>query len=793
MQVSEPNDLSPRRGVRTGRLLAALLLVATLALALAQGGFGGAPGQRGQPGQQGQVPPGFPGGQRFGGETERLELVERFDADGSGFLEAEERAAAKEYLAEIGWSSGGRRGGGFGGGFGSGGGSGGSTGVSLTPDDVEVYTDAAFYDTDVVRTIFIELGFDDWEAEMEAFYNTDVELPATVTIDGVTYENVGLRFRGNSSYSMVSTGLKRPLRVKMDTVVSGQNVEGVRTIKLLNGINDASQIRTVLASTILQDYIAVPRVNFVRVVINGENWGIYQSQQNFNRDFLEDWYGESDGVRWEIGGSPNGRGGMLYLGDDPDLYRDVYEIQNRDTEASWSALTELFRVLTETPLDQLVEELEPMLDIDGVLRYLALDVALVNSDGFWTRASDYELYLDESGRFHMINHDINETMSSSSGFGPGFGGGDRRGAGSGAASSGVNLDPLVGLTDASVPLRSRLLAVPELQKRYLEYMLDVAERWLDWETLGPIAEQYQALIDADMAVDTRALTSYEQFQGALADLEDFVTARREYLLATLPGLIEQIDVPAYQPTAASGNAAREATSAATAPSAPATAATGGAGSADAQDGTLVETQPAPFEVLTERAYAEKDGPTGWHLTAGTGSVVTLADAAGAVTNAFAYGALGEGFGDSKLDQCVPIGGGEGFSIELSVMAATATADASGVAVRVNPNFHDSLEACLGALAADSGSSRLSGGRSDADIDYPFGSAGGQAWVRLNADLLPELSYAAADIPAEATFLRLSVRARDRSGAAEAPSVLVSDVSVQQAGAELVVNGGFDRE
>jgi len=789
MQVSERNDLITRRGARAGRLLAALLLVATLVLAFAQGGFGGAPGQRGQPGQQGQVPPGFPGGQGFGGETERLELVERFDADGSGFLEAEERAAAKEYLAEIGWSSGGRRGGGLGGG----GTSGGSTGVSLTPEDVEVYADADFYDTDVVRTIFIELGFDDWEAEMEAFYNTDVELPATVTIDGVTYENVGLRFRGNSSYSMVSTGLKRPLRLKMDTVVSGQNVEGVRTIKLLNDINDASQIRTVLTSTILQDYIAVPRVNFVRVVINGEIWGIYQSQQNFNRDFLEDWYGESDGVRWEIGGSPNGQGGMLYLGDDPDLYRDVYEIQNRDTAASWSALTELFRVLTETPLDQLVEELEPMLDIDGVLRYLALDVALVNSDGFWTRASDYELYLDESGRFHMINHDINETMSSSSGFGPGFGGAGRRGEASGAASSGVNLNPLVGLTDASVPLRSRLLAVPELQKRYLEYMLDVAERWLDWETLGPIAEQYQALIDADMAVDTRALTSYEQFQGALADLEAFVTARREYLLATLPGLIEQIDVPAYQPTAASANTAPVAASTESAPGVPTTAATGNADAAEPQGGTAAETQSAPFEVLAERAYAEKDGPTGWHVTAGTGSVVTLADAAGAVTNAFAYGALGEGFGASKLDQCVPISAGQDLSIELSVMAATATSDASGVAVRVNPNFHDSLEACLGALAADSGASRLSGGRSDADIDHPFGSAGGQTWVRLDADLLPELSYAAADIPADATYLRLSVRARDRSGAEEAPTVLVSDVSVQQAGAELVVNGGFDQE
>lgn len=339
------HTLNTARGAWTGRLMTVLLLMAALAVGQAQtspgdpggrnapgfpggqppegfppGGFPGGTPQGGF-GGPGQAPPGFPGGQGFG-DQERLEIVERFDLDGSGFLEAEEREAAKAYLAEIGWNAGGRRGGGPGGfrGFGGAGGADGSTGstgstdstgVSLSEEDVEAFAGAAFYDTDVVRTIFIEFGFDEWEAEMETFYNTDVELPATVTIDDVTYEDVGVRFRGNTSYSMVATGLKRPLRVKMDTVVSGQNVEGVRTIKLLNGINDATQLRTVLTSTILQDYIAAPRVNFVRVVINGETWGIYQNQQNYNRDFLEDWYGESDGVRWEIGGSPNGRGGML--------------------------------------------------------------------------------------------------------------------------------------------------------------------------------------------------------------------------------------------------------------------------------------------------------------------------------------------------------------------------------------------------------------------------------------------------------------------------------------------------
>ena len=42
-----------------------------------------------------------------------------------------------------------------------------------------------------------------------------------------------------------------------------------------------------------------------------------------------------------------------------------------------------------------------MLDVDGVLRFLALEIALVNTDGYWTRASDYNIYQDERGRFHV--------------------------------------------------------------------------------------------------------------------------------------------------------------------------------------------------------------------------------------------------------------------------------------------------------------------------------------------------------------------------------------------------------
>ena len=69
----------------------------------------------------------------------------------------------------------------------------------------------------------------------------------------------------------------------------------------------------------------------------------------------------------------------------------------------------------------------------------------------------------------------------------------------------AELDPLVGLDDATKPLRSKLLAVPALKERYLSYVREIAQKHMDWKTLGPRVQQYQALIAEDVKADTRKL------------------------------------------------------------------------------------------------------------------------------------------------------------------------------------------------------------------------------------------------------------------------------------------------
>ena len=59
---------------------------------------------------------------------------------------------------------------------------------------------------------------------------------------------------------------------------------------------------------IARRYIPAPKANFAKVVVNGESWGVYVNAQQFNKEFLKEWFpDDADGPRWKVRGSPGGR------------------------------------------------------------------------------------------------------------------------------------------------------------------------------------------------------------------------------------------------------------------------------------------------------------------------------------------------------------------------------------------------------------------------------------------------------------------------------------------------------
>ena len=480
-----------------------------------------------QEAERAQRPPGGPGpggggGGFGGGPRQDKKLVSQFDKDGDKRLNAEERKAAREFLQkEIAEGRGQRRGGGPRGrnqNFEA------KPGPKLTAADVKQYGNEPLYDIKTLRTLFFEFENADWSKELWEFNNSDVEVPAKLTVDGKVYKDVGVHNRGASSLFSVGTeGMKRSMNVDLDFVHEDQNLLGYRTLNLLNSHRDPTYVRTVLYYFVAGQYIPAPKANYVRVVINGESWGPYVSAQQFNKEFVKEHFGTTKGARWKVPGSPGGRGGLEYLGEDVAKYKGTYEIKTKDNEKSWKDLIHLTKVLNETPAEKLEAALEPILNVDGVLKFLAIENTLINSDGYWIRRSDYNIYQDEGGKFHIIPHDANETFSAPQG--------------PGARGGGVQLDPLSGQDEAGKPLLSKLLAVPALKAKYLGYVRHIAENWLDWKKIGPLAEQYQSVIAADIKTDTHKLDSEEAFKNGVAEdagrsmsIKGFVEQRRAYLL-----------------------------------------------------------------------------------------------------------------------------------------------------------------------------------------------------------------------------------------------------------------------
>ena len=90
----------------------------------------------------------------------------------------------------------------------------------------------------------------------------------------------------------------------MDFIHEEQRLLGYKTLNLLNCNGDPSFLSSILYAKVASPFLPVPQSNLVKVVINGESWGVYSNQQ-YNKDFLQEFFGTTEGAlrgrpgRWE--------------------------------------------------------------------------------------------------------------------------------------------------------------------------------------------------------------------------------------------------------------------------------------------------------------------------------------------------------------------------------------------------------------------------------------------------------------------------------------------------------------
>ena len=188
------------------------------------------------------------------------------------------------------------------------------------------------FDGDAVHEIHLTFSQPDWWDQLvDNFEGLDdpLYLEAEFDWEALHFDSIGVRFKGNSSYTY--PGVKKSFKLDIDEFVAGQELYGLDKLNLNNCFMDPSFIREKSCYELCQA-IGLPteRTNFAALYINGTYWGLYVLVEQFDQEFIESRFGASEeGNLWK--GEPYGT--LEYLGTDEASYYDDYELKtNEDVE-----------------------------------------------------------------------------------------------------------------------------------------------------------------------------------------------------------------------------------------------------------------------------------------------------------------------------------------------------------------------------------------------------------------------------------------------------------------------------
>jgi len=349
---------------------------------------------------------------------------------------------------------------------------------------------AGFYDLNAYRDIHLTFSQPNWWNQLLSNYSSQTEIAADMTVDGVTYPNVGVRFRGNTSYSQLPAGSeKKSFNIRTDGFVPGQDLMGYDNLNLNNGFHDPTFLREFLTYMICRRYGPAPGCNFVRLFLNGQYWGVYINVQQPDKDMMGEWFRSNDGNRYRgfptSGSFQNGRCALTWLGTNVSSYLSAYQAKSGDG----TDLMQLCDVLNNTPSSQLQTQLPAIFSVDQFYRYAACMNIVTQTDSYIGSGKDHFLYHDDVyGAFHMFPFDVNEAFAGNS-----------------------TLSPTYNISSSIKPAFSETTPFPDWNARYLAHYRTIAEETLSWAELGPIIALYHGMIETDVVNDTKKIYTTQQF------------------------------------------------------------------------------------------------------------------------------------------------------------------------------------------------------------------------------------------------------------------------------------------
>ena len=141
-----------------------------------------------------------------------------------------------------------------------------------------------FYDENNINTIEIFFSQSNWDQLMDNYYatgNGDRLTADSVIVNGIVFDSVGVKYKGNSTYN--ANNAKNPLNIKLNHI-KNQDYQGYYTLKLSNGDKDPTFVREVLSYFISRHYMQAPKANYTEVYINVSFIGLYGNIESINKN-----------------------------------------------------------------------------------------------------------------------------------------------------------------------------------------------------------------------------------------------------------------------------------------------------------------------------------------------------------------------------------------------------------------------------------------------------------------------------------------------------------------------------
>ena len=232
----------------------------------------------------------------------------------------------------------------------------------------------------------------------------------SLTINGQHLNGIGARYKGNASFNLMRGSLKRNMKIKLDWTNKDQNYNSVETLNLNAGGLDPSKLRDVFSYWLFREAgVPAPRTTFAEMTLTipgryeKEHLGLYTIVEQVNKSFLKDRFGSKKGLLMK----PEGIASVEYHGDDWRFYAHLYRPDNQPSLAQSMRVMDFANVVNLSNAKQFRDSISSYLDIDGFLRFIAVNALIVNLDTLLAMPQNYYLHLSkETNKFVFFPWDL---------------------------------------------------------------------------------------------------------------------------------------------------------------------------------------------------------------------------------------------------------------------------------------------------------------------------------------------------------------------------------------------------